>query len=339
MRWEDGRVVILDQTALPRERAFLHIGDVRELAEAIKSMKVRGAPAIGIAAAYGVAQAACTGKDARKSGLEACELLSSTRPTAVNLFWALERMRRLILSWEGEGERLGELLLREAEAIAHEQDLADRRIGELGASLLTKACKILTHCNAGGLATLSYGTALGVIKTAHAQGKVERVWVDETRPLLQGARLTAWELEEEGIPYTVICDSMAGFAMARGEVDAVVVGADRIAANGDIANKIGTYALAVLARHHGVPLYVAAPLSSLDLSLPSGEKIPIEERPAREVREWGGTVTTPEGAGVWNPAFDLTPASLIEAIVTEGGIARPPYKESLARCAGEVDAR
>jgi methylthioribose-1-phosphate isomerase len=336
--WDDGRVVILDQTRLPTDEVRLVLKTEDELAQAIRSLQVRGAPAIGIAAAYGVALAARRYGGDRRVVLETCDLLASTRPTAVNLFWAIERMRALVEAWQGLPRDLWQALLEEAEAIASEQDQADRRMGEVGAALLPANCRIITHCNAGGLATLSYGTALGVIKTAHAQGKIAQVWVDETRPLLQGARLTAWELEREGIPFRVICDNMAGAVMARGEADAVITGADRIAANGDTANKIGTYPLAVLAAHHAIPFYVAAPLSTLDLSLPSGDLIPIEERAAEEIRVCGGTRTTPREAPVWNPAFDVTPSGLISAIVTEAGVVLPPFDVKLLGLAREGGA-
>ncbi|MBC7248103.1 MAG: S-methyl-5-thioribose-1-phosphate isomerase [Actinobacteria bacterium] len=323
--WRDGRVVILDQTLLPGEESYLEIADWREVAEAIRSMRVRGAPAIGIAAAFGLALAAAAG--GRRMMEEAARELAATRPTAVNLTWALERVRGAALA-AGEGG-VYERALAEAEAIAREQDEADRAIGELGAELLPDGCRVLTHCNAGGLATYSYGTALGVIKTGHRRGKVRFVWVDETRPLLQGARLTAWELRREGIDMAVICDNMAGHLMARGEVDVVVTGADRVAANGDTANKIGTYTLAVLARRHGLPFYIAAPLSTLDLGVPDGSAIPIEERDPREVTELCGVRVAPEGVAARNFAFDVTPAELIAAVITEKKVARPPYGKSL----------
>ncbi len=338
--WEGGKIALLDQNQLPQRETPSFVDSVEDLADAIMTMKVRGAPAIGIAAAYGVALAAWGKEDPQASALRACDLLARTRPTAVNLFWSLQRMRDVIARSGREDmgpEELKKALLEEAEMIAQEQDQADRLIGKHGASLLPAGCRALTHCNAGGLATLSFGTALGVIKTAYQEGKLSKVWVDETRPLLQGSRLTAWELEKCGIPYTVICDNMAGFAMSRGEVDAVVVGADRIARNGDTANKIGTYSLAVLARHHDIPLYVAAPLSTLDLSIADGGDIVIEERSPGEVGEYRGIKTVPEGAQVWNPAFDITPASLITAIVTEAGVAYPPFAEELGKWAGKGD--
>ncbi len=324
--WRDGRVMLLDQTLLPHEERYLEIADWRELAEAIRGMKVRGAPAIGIAAAFGLALAA-GGDDPLRELDRAYEELSATRPTAVNLFWALRRVREAAL--DGEAGEAARRALEEAMAVAREQDEADRAIGELGARMLPEGCKVLTHCNAGGLATYSYGTALGVIKTGFRRGKVRFVWVDETRPLLQGSRLTAWELRREGIDMAVICDNMAGHLMSRGEVDVVVTGADRVAANGDTANKIGTYTLAVLAHRHGVPFYVAAPLSSLDLDLPEGSAIPIEERDPREVLEVGGVRVAPPGVEARNFAFDVTPAGLITAVITERGVAGPPYEASL----------
>ncbi|MDY6794635.1 MAG: S-methyl-5-thioribose-1-phosphate isomerase [Actinomycetota bacterium] len=327
--WKDGKMVLLDQTALPSREEYLSLDDWRDVAEAIRTMRVRGAPAIGIAAAYGVALAARSSGNPDEEVLRACEGLSGTRPTAVNLFWALERMRRAAVM--AKGREMGEVLLAEARAIAEEQDEADRAIGELGAELLSPRCRILTHCNAGGLATHSLGTALGVIKTAHRAGKEIFVWVDETRPLLQGARLTAWELRREEIEMAVICDNMAGHIMSRGEVDAVVVGADRIAANGDTANKIGTYTLAVLAERHRIPFYVAAPSSTLDSELGQGSDIPIEERDPGEVTEVGGLAVTPQGTRARNFAFDVTPSGLISAIITEEGVARQPFREALRR--------
>jgi len=324
--WRDGKVILLDQTLLPGEETYLELSDWQEVADAIRTMRVRGAPAIGIAAAYGVVLAAQTG-DAGGEVIRACDELESTRPTAVNLSWAVKRMRGLAEK-TNPGELSG-VLLAEAERIAAQQDAADHAIGALGADLLSPGCRILTHCNAGGLATYSYGTALGVIKEAHRRGKVAFVWVDETRPLLQGARLTAWELQREGVPMAVICDNMAGHLMSRGEVDAVITGADRIAANGDSANKIGTYALAVLAAHHHLPMYIAAPLSTVDLDIPDGSAIPIEERGAEEVTHCGEKAVVPAGAAARNFAFDVTPAELISAIITERGVAMPPFGPAL----------
>jgi methylthioribose-1-phosphate isomerase len=331
VRWADGRLLLLDQTALPVtevERAYDRWEDV---AEAIRTLVVRGAPAIGVAAAFGVALAARQSRAERLDDLladleAASKGLAATRPTAVNLFWALERMRQAALA--GGGRSLPQVrarLLAEAQAIHDEDIAANRALGDHGAALVPAGARILTHCNAGALATAGYGTALGVVRSAHAQGKVSLVWVDETRPVMQGSRLTAWELVREGIPHRLIADVTAASVMARGEVDLVVTGADRIAANGDTANKIGTYSLAVLARHHGVPFYVAAPSSTIDPALPSGAHIPIEERAAAEVRGVGATQTAPAASPVYNPAFDVTPAALISAIVTERGVFRAPY--------------
>jgi methylthioribose-1-phosphate isomerase len=301
------------------------------VADAIRTLVVRGAPAIGVAAAFGVVLAArasvATSFEMLMADLEvAFKGLASTRPTAVNLFWALDRMRR---TGEALGDRPLEVvrarLLAEAQAILDEDLAANRALGEHGAALVPPRARILTHCNAGALATAGYGTALGVVRSAHAQGKVALLWVDETRPVMQGSRLTAWECVREGIPHRLIADVVAASLMGRGQVDLVVTGADRIAANGDTANKIGTYALAVLAKHHGLPFYVAAPFSTIDPTLPAGSQIPIEERDAQEVRRVGGHATAPESSPVFNPAFDVTPAPLISAIITERGVFRPPY--------------
>jgi methylthioribose-1-phosphate isomerase len=331
VRWAHDRLVLLDQRLLPTQEIERACRRWEDVAEAIRTLVVRGAPAIGVAAAFGVALAAresgATTFDGLWADLEAaCRGLAATRPTAVNLFWALERMKRVALAARAQPlDQLRARLLAEAQAI-HDADVAaNRAMGAHGAALVPANARILTHCNAGALATAGYGTALGVIRAAHAQGKVARVWVDETRPVMQGSRLTAWELVREGIPHRLIADVVAASLMARGEVDLVVTGADRIAANGDTANKIGTYALAVLAHHHRVPFYVAAPLSTIDPALPSGERIPIEERDAEEVRRVGAQQTAPAESPVYNPAFDVTPARLIAAIVTERGIFRPPY--------------
>ncbi len=333
--FRNDRVVILDQTRLPREETYLEFSTWQEVARAISEMKVRGAPAIGLAAAFGVVLAAKDTLDPRAEVRRALEGLSRTRPTAVNLFRALARMEQVALAVDETS--LYPALLKEAWAMVQEQTEADRRIGELGAELIPSGAKVLTHCNAGGLATYALGTALGIIKTAHRQGKGVFVWVDETRPLLQGARLTAWELQKEGIPYAIICDGMAGHLMSRREVDAVVVGADRIAANGDTANKIGTYTLAVLADRHRVPFYVAAPLSTMDPATGSGEHIPIEEREPSEVLSFMGVEMAPAGSQAFNPAFDVTPAELIAAIVTEAGVIRPPLDKGIEQIfKGEV---
>src|SRR5919198_1378179 len=306
IRWLGDRLELLDQRLLPDKTSYITCRTAGEVADAIRNMVVRGAPAIGCTAAFGVVLG--------KGSKEAFEVLARSRPTAVNLFWALERMRK------------AKDLEAEARAIFEEDLAANRAIGRNGAELIPARARILTCCNTGALATAGYGTALGVVRAAHAQGKLALLWVDETRPVMQGSRLTAWECVREGIPHRLVADVVAASLMARGEVDLVVTGADRIAANGDTANKIGTYALAVLARHHHVPFYVAAPFSTIDPSIASGEHIPIEERDASEVRRIGGQATAPEASPVYNPAFDVTPASLIAAIITERGIFRPPFR-------------
>jgi len=328
-----GRVRLIDQTRLPREEAYVETSDYRDLARAIREMQVRGAPLIGITAAYALAlaarQAASNGKDVPTALREADAELRATRPTASNLAWALDRMLRLA---EEAGEPAIAVAALEAEALRiHQEDIAAcRRIGANGAALLPANVSLLTHCNAGSLATGGYGTALGVVRAAWEQGKLQHVYVTETRPLLQGARLTAWELQRDGIPFTLIVDGAAGQLLRRGLAGAVVVGADRIAANGDVANKIGTYALAVLARENGVPFYVAAPASTVDPGTPTGDQIPIEERAPEEVTTLAGAATAPEGVAAANPAFDVTPAEYVTAIITENGVARPPYEASLA---------
>jgi methylthioribose-1-phosphate isomerase len=331
VRWSDDRLLLLDQTRLPLEEVERSYTRWEEVAEAIRTLVVRGAPAIGVAAAFGVALAARESRAATFDGLwadleTAVKGLAATRPTAVNLFWALDRMTRVAL--EARERPLAEVkarLLREAAAVRDEDIAANRAMGAFGAGLVPAGARILTHCNAGALATAGYGTALGVIRAAHEQGKVALVWVDETRPVMQGSRLTAWECVRDGIPHRLVADVAAASLMARGQVDLVVTGADRIAANGDTANKIGTYSLAVLARHHGVPFYVAAPFSTIDPAIASGEAIPIEERDAAEVRRVGAQRTAPEASPVFNPAFDVTPAAFIAAIVTERGVFRAPY--------------
>ncbi len=341
IEWRDGAVVMLDQTLLPTEEVYLRCTDYRQVAEAIRRLAVRGAPAIGVAGAMGVAlgaqeidrRLAYDEFIARLSRIR--DELAATRPTAVNLFWGLRRMAAV---WRAAdpGDREGMLrsLVDEAVAIGREDLEMCRAIGRFGAELVPQGARILTHCNAGALATAGYGTALGVIRAAHERGKVTGVLADETRPLLQGARLTAWELHRDGIPVRVITDSMAAVFMARGEVDLVITGADRIAANGDTANKIGTYGLAVLAHAHGIPFYVAAPSSTFDQGIPDGSHIPIEERAAEEVTVIGGRRMVPEGVPVANPAFDVTPARLIGALVTEKGIIRPPFPAGIARLLG-----
>jgi methylthioribose-1-phosphate isomerase len=332
--WEDGVVVMIDQRRLPAELVFLRCRDHREVAAAIKDMAIRGAPAIGVAAALGLALGVRTttseGESLRAQWEEMCAVLAATRPTAVNLFWAIERMRRRFDALAPQGaDALREGLLEEALAVQREDLESCRRLGDLGAQLLPAEARVLTHCNAGALATAGYGTALGVVRSACRLGKVKAVFADETRPWLQGARLTAWELVQDGIPTTLITDGTAGHLMARGEINAVVVGADRIAANGDVANKIGTYTVAVLAREHGVPFYAAAPVSTIDLATSTGAQIPIEERPADEVTHLAGRRVAAEGVSVRNPAFDVTPHRYVTAIVCERGIARPPYEKSL----------
>jgi methylthioribose-1-phosphate isomerase len=332
--WEDGAVVMIDQRRLPHEEVYLRCRDHHEVAAGIRDMAIRGAPAIGVAAAFGIAlgvgRSAAAGEALDREFDAICEDLRSTRPTAVNLFWAVERMRRCFAGVRGQdGPALRRALLEEAQRIHDEDVAACRRLGDLGAALVPPDARILTHCNAGALATAGYGTALGVVRSAAAQGKVRNVFADETRPYLQGARLTAWELTHDGIPTTVIADNMAGHFLSRGEVDLVVVGADRIAANGDVANKIGTYSLAVLARENGVPFYVAAPVSTIDLATASGEGIPIEERGPEEVTHHGGRRLAPEGVAVRNPAFDVTPHRYVTAIICERGVARAPFSESL----------
>ena len=330
IRWNHDALSLLDQTRLPLEERWLPCTDYRQVVRAIRTMVVRGAPAIGVAAAYATVLAAREGAgtpDFAAFMARAREELASSRPTAVNLFWALDRMERC---WEASGPDLPRLE-REAQAI-HREDLEmNRAMGRFGAELVPQGARILTHCNAGALATGGYGTALGVIRAAHAQGKVAMVYADETRPLLQGARLTAYELAADHIPVTLICDDMAGALMARGQVDLVVVGCDRMAANGDFANKIGTYSLAVLARHHHIPFYTALPSSTVDLSLPDGRGIPVEERGPEEVSSFAGRRTGPEGVPVWNPSFDVTPHQLLTGIITERGVLTPPFGRGLAR--------
>ena len=331
IRWADGRLWLLDQRRLPVEEVERPCVDWREVADAIRTLAVRGAPAIGVAAAFGVALAARASAATDPAGLaadldEAVAGLGATRPTAVNLFWALERMRGVARAGRDlPVTTLRDRLLAEARAMLDEDVAANQRMGAHGAALVPAGARILTHCNTGALATAGYGTALGVVRAAHGRGLVREVWVDETRPVMQGSRLTAWELVKEGIPHRVISDVVAAQVMREGRVDLVITGADRIAANGDTANKIGTYGLAVLARHHGIPFYVAAPVSTIDPSTASGAAIVIEERDPAEVRGVAGRQTAPAESPVYNPAFDVTPAELITAIVTERGVLRPPY--------------
>src|SRR3954447_3678663 len=334
---EADAVVMIDQRKLPAEEVYVRCRTAPEVARAIKTMVIRGAPAIGVAAAMGIAlgMRKSTATGTQKFAAEfyrTCELMAATRPTAVNLFWAIERMKRTfaaVAQAGGPAEQLQDRLDQEAQAI-HDEDVAScRAMGAFGATVVPAEARVLTHCNAGALATAGYGPALGVIRGAIEAGKRVVVFADETRPFLQGARLTAWELLRDGIDTTVITDNMSGSLMRQGKVDLVVVGADRIAANGDTPNKIGTYGVAVLAREHQIPFYVAAPLSTIDLNTPDGSQIPIEERSAREVTHIRGNRLTPDGAGIRNPAFDVTPHRLIAGIITERGIFRAPYVESL----------
>jgi methylthioribose-1-phosphate isomerase len=332
-------VWLLDQTRLPAEEVVVRCAGYRSVAEAIRTMQVRGAPAIGVTAAMGMALAALEAPD-EPGGFaaylaEASRVLEGTRPTAVNLAWAVERMRRRAAA--GAGRPLDEvrgLLVAEAQAIAAEDAAGCRRIGELGAALLAEGDGVLTHCNAGSLACVEFGTALAPLRIAHERGQRLHVLVDETRPFLQGARLTAWELQRAGIDCTLITDNMAAYFMGRGAVQKVIVGADRIAANGDVANKIGTYGLAILAAAHGIPFYVAAPRSTVDPAVATGAEIPIEERDPAEVTHFRGLPVAPAGVRAAHPAFDVTPARYVTAIVTEAGIARPPYGETLRRLLG-----
>lgn len=341
----DGHLRLIDQTKLPTALVYIDCRNVEQLWEAIKSLRVRGAPAIGIAAAYGVVLGASLASDdslvaTSSAALAAVDRLATSRPTAVNLFWALERLQRLIkLSPPTQsGSELRMRLLLEARAIQDEDAQMCRAIGQFGAQLIPDDATLMTHCNAGGLATAALGTALSVMFSCQDQGKKISVFVDETRPLWQGARLTAWELMQREIPATIICDSMAGYVMSSRPVHAVIVGADRITANGDVANKIGTYSLAVLARHHGIPFYVAAPSSTFDLSLSSGRQIPIEERDPSEITEPGGVRVAPLGAVAFNPAFDVTPAELITALITERGIISPVTRSNIVALLEQEDS-
>lgn len=343
IEWTDEGIRMLDQRLLPTEEKYLMLRSYEEVAEAIKKMVVRGAPAIGVSAAMGLALGASQSVGTSVADLEddfdyMCQVMSETRPTAVNLFWAIERMREAFCqerSRTQEPEKIKKRLVAEAQSIFREDIEANRALGRFGAELLSDGDTVLTHCNAGALATAGdYGTALGVIRGAIDAGKSIAVIADETRPYLQGLRLTAWELAKDNIPVTVITDNMAGHVMKSGQVNAVVVGADRIAANGDTANKIGTYMVAVLARKHNIPFYVAAPISTFDLSLKSGEEIPIEERDRKEVTHIREHQLAPDGVGVRNPAFDVTPNDLINAIITDKGVARAPYVKTLQGLVG-----
>jgi methylthioribose-1-phosphate isomerase len=321
---------MLDQTRLPRETAFVTCRGYKEMAEAIRTMVIRGAPAIGVAAAMGVALGALESEDLESDLPVICETLAQTRPTAVNLFWALDRMKRVYASVRNESlAQIRERLVAEAQRIRDEDIAINQAIGRNGAPLVPDGKTVLTHCNAGALATAGFGTALGVVRAAVQAGKKIDVFADETRPFLQGARLTAWELQRDGIETTLITDNMAGHFLRSGRIGCVVVGADRIAGNGDVANKIGTYGVAVLAKENGVPFYVAAPISTLDLTLKSGDEIPIEERAANEVTHLQGSAIAPEGIHAANPAFDVTPNRYVSAIITERGVATAPYEQSL----------
>jgi methylthioribose-1-phosphate isomerase len=335
LEWTNGRLRFLDQTKLPLEELFCETDDVVVVAEAIKRLVIRGAPLIGIAAAYGVALASLSQKksnpvETRSSLLSIIDLLAATRPTAVNLFWALNRQRVVLSAWQNDSLiDLQKQLLDEAKHIHQEDAAMCERISALGADLLPRSCSILTHCNAGALATGGRGTAIGIISKAWELGKLKHVYMDETRPLLQGSRLTAWEMKKAEIPATLIIDAVAATMMKQGKINAVIVGADRIAMNGDVANKIGTYALAVLAQYHGIPFYVAAPVSTIDPKIMNGSDIPIEERDVKEVTELFGKRIAPENMPVYSPAFDVTPHELVTAIVTDQGVLHQPFADSL----------
>jgi methylthioribose-1-phosphate isomerase len=339
LKWTDAGVLFIDQTKLPTEEIWVNCASCEAVADAIRTMIVRGAPAIGVAAAMGIALGArdlpATGIAEFRAGIgQVCRVLGETRPTAVNLFWAIRRMQLRFEEVSGQPlPVIKQALIDEALAIYAEDIATNRAMGANGAPLLPQAGGVLTHCNAGALATAGYGTALGVIRAAVESGKKIRVFADETRPFLQGSRLTAWELMKDNIPVTLISDNMAGAIMAQGKIQAVIVGADRIAANGDTANKIGTYSVAILAKEHGIPMYIAAPFSTVDLDTPDGSGIPIEQRAASEVTHLGGKQIAPTGVEVENPAFDVTPARYIRAIITERGVATAPFTESLLRLA------
>jgi methylthioribose-1-phosphate isomerase len=339
LEWTDQGVRFIDQTKLPTEETYVNCTTYQEVADVIRNMVVRGAPAIGVSAAMGIALGVKGSKadnvaDLKRDFDKICDVIGKTRPTAVNLFWAIKRMQQKFEMLRVRPiPQIQQSLIEEAQRM-HAEDIAiNQAMGKHGAALMPANGGVLTHCNAGALATAGYGTALGVIRAAVEAGKKIQVYADETRPFLQGARLTAWELVKDGIPTTVISDNMSGAMMRQGKIGAVIVGADRIAANGDVANKIGTYTVAVLAKEHGIPFYVAAPISTVDLETPDGSKIPIEQRNAAEVTHFAGKLVTPEGVSVENPAFDVTPAKYVTAIVTERGIARSPYEESLKQLA------
>ncbi len=338
IQWTDAGVVMIDQTKLPRIVEFVTCTTYQEMAHAILSMVIRGAPAIGVAAAMGVALGVLKADPAKVDAefTVICDTLAATRPTAVNLFWAIDRMRKLYGTLKGQPiEAIREAMVREAQQVYLEDIAINQAIGAHGAPLVPDGKTVLTHCNAGALATAGFGTALGVIRAAVNSGKTIDVFADETRPFLQGARLTVWELQQDNIPVKLITDNMAGHFLKSGRIGCVVVGADRIAGNGDVANKVGTYGVAVLAKENNIPFYVAAPISTLDLTLASGDQIPIEQRPATEVTEVFGVPVAPEGTAVENPAFDVTPNRYVTGIITEKGVARPPYEESLPRLAAQ----
>jgi len=342
LEWTDRGVVFIDQTKLPTEEVYVTCTTYQQVADVIRNMVVRGAPAIGVAAALGIAlgvknSKAENGADLKRDFDQICEVIGQTRPTAVNLFWAIRRMGEKFESLRIRPiPQIKQALIEEAQRMHAEDIAANQAMGRHGATLMPSSGGVLTHCNAGALATAGYGTALGVIRAAVEAGKKIHVYADETRPFLQGSRLTAWELMKDGIPTTVISDNMAGVMMQQGKIGAIVVGADRIAANGDVANKVGTYTVAILAKEHGIPFYVAAPISTVDLETPDGSKIPIEQRNAKEVTHIGGRQMTPDGVGIENPAFDVTPAKYVAAIITERGIARAPYGESLRDLAAQI---
>lgn len=342
MSWDEACFKLLNQTKLPGKVEYIHCTDYKVVADAIKKLEVRGAPAIGAAAAFalvlGARQIAVQEGDFWERLLAIAQELRETRPTAVNLFWALDRMLSVASRYKEDNDITGLLVALEQEAImiANEDATVNSRISKNGAELFQEPLAVLTHCNAGALATVGFGTALGVIRQAWADGKITRVFADETRPLLQGARLTAWELMQEKIPVTLITDSMAGWVMKNKKVQAVIVGADRITLNGDVANKIGTYSVAVLAKEHGIPFYVAAPVSTFDFNMLSGDDIPIEERKATEITTIGGVQIAPDGVDVYNPAFDVTPNELVSAIITEYGVLRAPYREAVQKLQQEM---
>lgn len=334
IEWKNDRVIMIDQRLLPQREVYRVCRNYLEVADAIRSMVIRGAPAIGVAAAMGTALGALAAKEKNFDGdfEKIVSTLAQTRPTAINLFWALERMRKVYQENRSRGVGVVKKALKaEAQKVYREDIAANKRLGKYGAQTLGNAKHVMTHCNAGALATAGYGTALGVIRALKEAGKQFDVWVNETRPFLQGARLTAWELQKEKIPATLVTDNMVGYLMQQGKVDAVVVGCDRVAANGDVANKIGTYTVAVLAKRHGIPFYVAGPTSSIDIDCPTGSDIPIEQRDPKEVSHIFGKELAPKGMKIFNPAFDVTSQELIAAIITEKGVIRPPYRQNIRK--------